>query len=100
MYHSENISHSSNHVKNIFDSKKNRVDVALNLPAVASYNLRSLFPKVRNFVTDILERNIDLAFLSEIWENAENYNHKYEIEISSYTRQLLVDLVQHQPYFS
>ena len=80
MYHRENIHHSNNHVKNISESKKNRVDVALNLPVLASYNLRSLFPKVRNFVTDILERSIDCAFLSEIWENAENYNHKFEIE--------------------
>ena len=61
-------------------TKKDKIDVALNLPIVASYNMRSLFPKIQNFTTDILERNIDVAFVTEIWENAENINHQSEID--------------------
>ena len=50
------------------------------MPTVASYNLRSLIPKINNFKDDILERGIDCAFLSEIWENSESEKHQYELE--------------------
>ena len=50
------------------------------MSAVATYNLRSLFPKIKSFKTDMLEREIDCAFLCEIWENAENESHQSEIE--------------------
>ena len=39
-----------------------KISMAASLPTVASYNLRSLFPKIRNFSTDIIERNVDVAF--------------------------------------
>ena len=52
----------------------------MNLPIVAAYNCRSLFPKVQNFKTDMKERQIDCAFLSEIWEQKENKQHMSEIE--------------------
>ena len=52
-----------------------RVSIALNLPVVATYNLRSLMPNIRNLRTDLLERKIDLAFLQEIWEQSENTDH-------------------------
>ena len=42
--------------------------------------MRSLFPKLGNLKTDIKERNIDLAFLCEIWEKKESKTHKLEIE--------------------
>ena len=50
------------------------------MPTVASYNMRSLIPKINNFKDDILERGIDCAFLSEIWENSESEKHQYELE--------------------
>ena len=50
------------------------------LPTVATYNLRSLIPKVHNLKTDILERCVDLAFLQEIWEQSDNDHHQSEIE--------------------
>ena len=53
---------------------------ALNLPSVATYNMRSAFPKIFNLKNDLLERAIDCAFLVEIWEKAENKQHQYEIE--------------------
>ena len=58
----------------------NRVAAAVHLPSIASYNVRSFFPKVRNIRTDILERGITLGFFSEIWEQSENKKHKFLIE--------------------
>ena len=58
----------------------NRRDAAVHLPTIASYNVRSFFPKARNISTDILERNITLGFFSEIWEQKESKKHKLEIE--------------------
>ena len=42
--------------------------------------MRSLFPKVRNFKIDMLERNVDVAFVSEVWEASEKKEHALEIE--------------------
>ena len=53
---------------------------ALNLPSVATYNMRSLFPKILSLKNDLLERAIDCAFLVEIWEKSEKKQHQYEIE--------------------
>ena len=50
------------------------------LTVVATYNLRSLLPKIGSLTTDILERKIDCGFLSEIWEQDDNKNHQFEIE--------------------
>jgi hypothetical protein len=47
---------------------------------VATYNLRSLFPKIENLTTDMLERTVDVGFLTEIWENNLNVEHSAEIE--------------------
>ena len=38
------------------------------------------FPKTWKFSTDILERDIDVAFMCEIWEKKENKNHQLQIE--------------------
>ena len=57
-----------------------KITAALSLPKVATYNLRSLFPKIGNLTTDILEREIDLSFCTEIWENENKKEHKFEIE--------------------
>ena len=50
------------------------------MPVVATYNMRSLFPKIGNLKTDILERSIDCAFLCEIWEKSEKKDHQMQIE--------------------
>ena len=57
-----------------------RITCAVNLPTIATYNCRSLFPKLGNIKTDIIERTIDVAFLCEIWEKKENKNHQNQIE--------------------
>ena len=50
------------------------------LPTVANYNLRSLFPKIINFKTDMRERKIDIAFLSEIWETVGDCQQGVELQ--------------------
>ena len=60
--------------------KIDKITSALNMPVVATYNMRSLFPKVGNLKTDILERNIQVGFLCEIWQKSENKTHQFEIE--------------------
>ena len=61
-------------------SKPDKITAALSLPTVATYNLRSLFPKIGNLSTDMLERHVDVGFLTEIWENSANLEHQLEIE--------------------
>ena len=60
--------------------RPDKITSALSMPVVATYNMRSLFPKIGNLKTDILERNIQVAFLCEIWEKSENKMHQQEIE--------------------
>ena len=65
---------------NPVSQKQDKISAALCLPTVATYNLRSMIPKIGSLTTDILERRIDCAFLTEIWENEDNQNHQFEIE--------------------
>ena len=60
--------------------KTDKFTAALNLPIVATYNLRSLMPKIESLKTDLLERQIDVGFLTEIWEQEHNSDHRFEIE--------------------
>ena len=60
--------------------KLDKITAAVSLPSIATYNVRSFLPKAGNTVTDILERNIDCAFLQEIWEDSENKNHQEQVE--------------------
>ena len=50
------------------------------LPIVATYNLRSLLPKIKSLKTDIIERSIDISFLQEIWEKDEKITNSSDIE--------------------
>ena len=58
----------------------NKYDAVSCLPVVATYNHRSLFPKIQNFKKDMRERQISVAFCCEIWEKSEKVKHKCEIE--------------------
>ena len=60
--------------------KQDKLTSAQYLPVVATYNCRSIFPKLGNIKKDILERNIQAGFCCEIWEQKENKNHQLEIE--------------------
>ena len=77
----DSVRHESESVSNRLKTKINdKITGAKCMPVVATYNMRSLFPKIQNLKTDILERNISLAFLCEIWEKSENKKHQFEIE--------------------
>ena len=56
------------------------ISSAMSLPTVATYNCRSLFPKIDSLKTDLLERQIDVGFLTEIWQQTHNNEHNFEIE--------------------
>ena len=53
---------------------------ALSLPKVSNYNMRSLIPKIGNFSLDMMERSVDIAFLTEVWEKQENKKHQFKLE--------------------
>ena len=61
-------------------TKHDKITCGLNLPPIATYNMRSVFPKISNLKDDILERSLDCVFLVEIWQKKENKMHQYEIE--------------------
>ena len=50
------------------------------LPIISVSNVRSLIPKIENFQNDILERNISLSILSEVWEKADCKKQQFELE--------------------
>ena len=50
------------------------------LPKISVYNARSLFPKLESFTTDLIEREIDVSFVSEIWEQTSNKKHASKIQ--------------------
>ena len=60
--------------------KIDKISAALNLPTVATYNLRSMIPKINSLKIDILERSVDLGFLQETWEQKDNADHQFVIE--------------------
>ena len=60
--------------------KIDKITCALNLPTVATYNCRSIFPKLGNLKNDLIEREIDVGFMVEIWEKSESKNHQMLIE--------------------
>ena len=60
--------------------RDNKVLQAESLPRISSYNVRSLMPKLNSFVDDMLDRNCQLSFLTEIWTKSENKSHQFKIE--------------------
>ena len=57
-----------------------RITHAQYLPTIATYNVRSFFPKINNVRTDLIEREISLSFFSEVWQKKESKNHLIQIE--------------------
>ena len=49
------------------------------LPRISVYNARSLFPKIESLALDIHERQTDICFISEIWEQRQNKKHTWRI---------------------
>ena len=60
--------------------RDNRSVQALTLPRVLNYNMRSIFSKIENFSEDMLEREGDINFVTEIWQKQENKKHQQKIE--------------------
>ena len=60
--------------------KDNKLIEALNMPIFTVYNMRSLWSKINNLAEDILERSVDISFLSEVWEKKEKLSHQASIE--------------------
>ena len=60
--------------------RDNRSIQALTLPKVMNYNMRSLFSKIQNFSEDMIEREGDISFITEIWQKQENKKHQQKIE--------------------
>ena len=50
------------------------------LPVISVSKLSSLAPKIRNFRTDLIEREITVSLISEIWEKVGCKKQMYEIE--------------------
>jgi hypothetical protein len=59
--------------------KSDKIATAIDLPVVAAYNSRSLFPKLEHFKIDLIERKIDCAFVSEVWEQSESKEHSLQL---------------------
>ena len=53
---------------------------ALTLPKISLYNMRSLWPKIKNLSDDISLRETDICFLTEIWEIKEKKKHQRSIK--------------------
>ena len=60
--------------------RDNRFVIGESLPIIAVSNLRSLAPKLNNFKQDMIEREISVGLLSEVWEKASCRKQQYEME--------------------
>ena len=67
-------------LKKVKINRKSSENVDAQLPSIVMYNMRSFFPKQNNFCIDFDEREIDLAFLTEVWEKKENRKHRRKLE--------------------
>ena len=65
---------------NITIKRDHKVFVAEVLPKVSVSNMRSLLPKINNFKTDFLEREISIALLSEVWEKKKCKKQQYQFD--------------------
>ena len=54
--------------------------VGESLPIISVSNVRSITPKIGNVKNDILERDISLSILSEVWEKTTCKKQQYEFE--------------------
>ena len=60
--------------------KNEKLLEALSLPTFTVYNMRSIWSKLNNLAEDIIDRSVDISFLSEVWEKKENLKHQSKIE--------------------
>ena len=79
-YKSRIINKGQSKMNRITIRRDNRLEVGESLPIIAVSNMRSLTPKLYNFKNDMIEREISVALLSEVWEKANCKKQQYEIE--------------------
>ena len=60
--------------------RNNRLMMSQSLPILSVSNMRSLWPKLKNFKIDMAERNIGAAMLSEVWEKTNCKKQQFELE--------------------
>ena len=60
--------------------RDNRLVDSESLPIISVSNVRSLMPKINNFKNDMIDRDISVALLSEVWEKANCKKQQFEIE--------------------
>ena len=60
--------------------RDNRLMMNGSLPIISVSNMRSLHPKLQNFKLDMLEREISVALLSEVWEKVTCKKQRSEVE--------------------
>ena len=70
----------SNMSNNVMIHRDNRFVHSLDLPTFTVYNMRSIWSKINNLAEDIEDRNVDISFLSEVWEKKESKRHQQGIE--------------------
>ena len=49
-------------------------DMTSSFPALCNYNCRSLTPKINSLIDDFNNRNYQVCFLSEIWQESKKTN--------------------------
>ena len=60
--------------------RENRCLQALSLPNILSYNMRSIWGKLKCLAEDVEERAGEVIFLCEVWEKSENKEHRKKLE--------------------
>ena len=55
-------------------------DLCQSLPVIAVTNARSLLPKVKSVIQEIKESEIDMLFVSEVWEKETQNGFNKSIE--------------------
>ena len=61
-------------------SRDNRQVIGESLPIISVSNLRSLGPKLNNYKTDLIEREISVSLICEVWEKVGCRRQSYQIE--------------------
>ena len=60
--------------------RNNKLSSSSSLPTFSVSNVRSLIPKIKNFKTDLIEREISLSLISEVWEKQNCKRQQEEFE--------------------
>ena len=68
------------HIEPVNRHRLKNAMIANHLPVITVCNMRSFFPKIKNFKEDFLNHAVDVSLLCEVWEKKESKRHKAELE--------------------